>query len=87
MEIDRITNNKYRFVFANETHTIVHLLQQELLENEHVESAGYTQPHPLETSMILTVFTKDKNPKEILNDTIDKLVKKINDIEITLQKF
>ncbi len=87
MEIDKITNNKYKFIFSNETHTIVHLLQRELLENEHVEYAGYNQPHPLETSMILMVSTKDKNPREILNDTIDKLIKTINDIEITMKKF
>ncbi len=87
MEIEKITNNRYKFIFANETHTIVHLLQRELLENEFVESAGYTQPHPLETSMTLVVSTKDKNPKEILNYTIDKLVKNISDIEITMKTF
>ncbi len=52
-----------------------------------MEYAGYNQPHPLETSMILMVSTKDKNPREILNDTIDKLIKTINDIEITMKKF
>ena len=85
MEIEKITNTRYKFIFTNETHTIVHLLQRELLDSEFVESAGYAQPHPLETSMNLFVSTKDKNPKEILNYTIDKLVKKINDIEITMK--
>ena len=87
MEIDKINSNKYKFVFIDETHTIVHILQQELLKNEHVQSAGYSQSHPLETKMILTLETKIKNPKEVLNMAIDKLVEKIDSIEKITQMF
>jgi DNA-directed RNA polymerase subunit L len=78
METTKITANKYRFIFKNETFTIVHLLQNELLSNEYVENVGYEQTHPLETQMILNLTTNTKNPREILNVTIDKLVEKID---------
>jgi DNA-directed RNA polymerase subunit L len=33
--------------FSGEGHTLLNLLQESLLEEENVEMAGYSKPHPL----------------------------------------
>ena len=35
------------FDFSGEGHTLLNLLQSSLLEDENVEMAGYSKPHPL----------------------------------------
>jgi DNA-directed RNA polymerase subunit L len=85
MEIEKISNNHYKFTFINETYTIVQMFQEELLKIDIVEMAGFNQPHPLESYMILHVKTVDKNPKDVLNSVIDTLVKKIDDIDKLIQ--
>jgi DNA-directed RNA polymerase subunit L len=80
MEIEKISDNNYKFIFTDETHTIIHMLQQELLKIKCVEIAGYNQPHPLETCMILHIKTSDRNPKEVLHEAIDNLVGQIDNI-------
>jgi DNA-directed RNA polymerase subunit L len=81
MDTVKIKNNKYRFIFNDETATIINLLHKELIKEKYVEYVGYENPHPLNSQFILTLQTSDKNPREVLNYTIDNLLKKINDIK------
>lgn len=81
METLKIKNNKYQFTFNDETATVINLLQKELIKEKCVEYAGYENPHPLNSQFILTLQTSDKNPRDVLNYSIDNLLKKINDIK------
>ncbi len=80
METLKIKNNRYTFIFNNETETIINLLQKELIKEKCIEYVGYENPHPLNSQFILTIQTNDKNPREILDITIDNLMKKINNL-------
>ncbi len=81
MEIQKISDYNYRIITKNASHSIMNLLQTELLKNEYVEFAGYNQPHPLEKYMEMIVKTKVKTPKEVINESIDKLILKFNKLE------
>lgn len=55
-------------------HTICNLLQKRLLEDEHVEQAGYDVPHPLASNAMIYVRTKDKiKPQEALLSAVEKV--------------
>jgi len=53
--------------FGGEGHTLLNLLQDSLLEDNDVEMAGYSKPHPLMDRTILRVTMKEgKSPEEAL---------------------
>ena len=52
-------------------HTICNVVQGKLLENEHVDLAGYDVPHPLASNPVIYVRTKGKvKPEEVLKEAI-----------------
>lgn len=60
-----------------EGHTLCNLLESVLLEDEEVEFAGYTIPHPLVGKPILRVRTKgNKDPKEALREALIKIIER-----------
>ncbi|MEM1586712.1 MAG: DNA-directed RNA polymerase subunit L [Candidatus Bathyarchaeia archaeon] len=60
-----------------EGHTLCNLLESVLLEDEDVEFAGYTIPHPLVGKPILRVRTKgNKDPKEALKEALIKILER-----------
>lgn len=86
MEILKNNENDYEFIFDSATYTIGNLLQTELLKNQYVKFAGYHVPHPSETKMIVRLVTKDKNPKEILNNVYNKILNDVENIMNILEK-
>lgn len=81
METVKIKHNKYKFIFNDETATIINLLHKELIKEKCVEYVGYENPHPLNSQFILILQTSDINPREVFNYSIDNLLKKIDDIK------
>lgn len=64
-----------------EGHTLCNLLESVLLEDEDVEFAGYTIPHPLVGKPILRVRTKgNKEPKEALRGALIKIIERGRDL-------
>ena len=81
MEVIKVSQNEYKFVFANSTHTIGNILQKELLRDPNVTFAGYSCPHPLETKMIVSLITSGKNPREVMTNTFNNLIAKLDSLE------
>lgn len=64
-----------------EGHTLCNLLESVLLEDDEVEFAGYTIPHPLIGKPILRVRTKgNKEPKEALREALAKIIERGRDL-------
>jgi DNA-directed RNA polymerase subunit L len=82
MEIVKINQNEYNFIFAESTHTIGNLLQKELLRDPNVVFASYNCPHPLETKMIVSLITSGKNPREVMTSTFNNLIDKLDELLI-----
>lgn len=67
--------NEIVLEIEGEGHTLCSLLESVLLEDEEVEFAGYTIPHPLVGKPILRVRTKgNKEPKEALKEALAKII-------------
>jgi len=67
------TPNELKIEVEGAGHTLCNLLQKKLLEEEHVELAGYDIPHPLASNSIIYIRTKDKvKPELILRNAIEK---------------
>lgn len=70
-----------------EGHTLCNLLESVLLEDEYVEFAGYTIPHPLVGKPTLRVRTKgNKEPKEALQEALIKIIKRGRELREELEK-
>jgi len=54
-------------------HTICNLLQKRILEEEHVDLAGYDVPHPMASNPIIYIRTTDKvKPEQVLRNALEK---------------
>jgi len=67
------TSNELRIEVEGAGHTLCNLLQKKLLEEEHVDLAGYDVPHPLASSPVIYVRTTDGvKPETILRNALEK---------------
>jgi DNA-directed RNA polymerase subunit L len=53
------TSTELRIEVEGAGHSLCNLLQKRLLEDENVDMAGYDVPHPLASSSVIYVRTKD----------------------------
>jgi DNA-directed RNA polymerase II subunit RPB11 len=87
MDIEKVSPTESKFIFHNSTSTIGNLLQTELLRDPNVTFAGYSCPHPLETKMIVTVITSGKNPREVITNTFNNLVAKLDALDSAIKSL
>lgn len=67
--------NELKIEIEGEDHTFCNALQTVLLEDEDVELAGYTIPHPLISNPVFYVRMKEKRkPVEALRKAAEKLI-------------
>lgn len=67
------TSNELKIEVEGAGHTLCNLLQRKLLEEEHVDLAGYDIPHPMAPSSVIYVRTQDNvKPETILKNAIEK---------------
>lgn len=70
----RKTANELKIEVEGAGHTLCNLLQKKILEDAHVELAGYDVPHPLASSSIIYIRTKGKvKPEEALTNAVEKV--------------
>lgn len=81
MEVIRVSQTEYKFIFTDATITTGNLLQKELLADPNVKYAGCICPHPLETKMVVTIITHSKNPKEIFIAAFNNVIAKLEILE------
>lgn len=73
------------FKFTNEDHTLGSLLQSELLKHKDVTFGGYLVPHPLEKEIVVRIESM-KDPRVVLKETIQDLIKKLDIMTDQVQK-
>jgi DNA-directed RNA polymerase subunit L len=67
------TSNELRIEVEGGGHTLCNLLQKKLLEEEHVDLAGYDVPHPLASNPVIYVRTKGNvKPEQVLRNALEK---------------
>jgi len=81
MEVIKLSQNEYKFIFASSTHTIGNILQKELLRDPNVTFGAYLSPHPLETKMIVSIITSGKNPREVMVNAFNNLIAKLDELK------
>lgn len=81
------TANELKIEVEGVGHTLCNLLQKRLLEETHVESAGYDVPHPLASSAVIYIRTKGKvSPQEVLHTAVEKIRETNKEFGKELQK-
>ena len=67
---------------GGEGHTLCNLLESVLLEDEYIEFAGYDIPHPLVSSPVISIITKDgKKPEEALREAVEKILERGRELD------
>ena len=89
IKIEYINKKRVRFTIKGEDYTLGNLVQEALLKNENIETAGYYITHPLSKEMLFEVrFKKSvKNPIEIIRNSVEKLCKELIEVEKKLKKI
>lgn len=68
------TPNELKIEVEGAGHTLCNLLQKKLVEEEHVDLAGYDVPHPLASSPIIYIRTKDGvKPEHVLRNALERV--------------
>ncbi len=74
IQVLKKTSNELKIEVEGEGHSLCNILQKVLTEDDTVDMAGYTVPHPLLSNAIVYVRTKKRRKPE---DAIKEAVKKI----------
>ena len=73
VNVSKKSSNELKIEVEGGGHTICNLLQKRLLEEAHVDMAGYDVPHPLASNPVIYVRTKgDLNPEQALRNALEK---------------
>ncbi len=75
VKVVEMEGNYVKLEIRGEDHTYLNLLQHYLLEDEDVEIAKYTIPHPLQDRAELVVKTKGKNPLKAIKEANEKIIR------------
>ena len=82
LNIDNSEKNFLELSFDGDAHTILNLLKRKLLDNKDVTFVGYNKPHPLMKDSKFILRTKSKNPKKLIKEAINDLVKEIKSLNL-----
>jgi len=73
-EVLKKNSNELKIEIEGEGHSLCNLLQKFLVEDDTVDMAGYTVPHPLLPHAIVYVRTKKKRkPEAAIKDAMKKI--------------
>lgn len=74
VEVLKKTSNELKIEIEGEGHSLCNVLQKFLVEDDTVDMAGYTVPHPLLPHAIVYVRTKKKRkPEAAIKDAVKKI--------------
>lgn len=74
VKILKKSENELKIEIQGTSHGLCNLLQKKLLENKHVDFAGYDVPHPLASSPVIYIRMKGNNkPEDALIDAIERI--------------
>jgi DNA-directed RNA polymerase subunit L len=74
VKILKKSENELKIEIQGASHGLCNLIQKRLLENKHVDFAGYDVPHPLASSPIIYLRMKGSNkPEDALIEAIERV--------------
>ena len=79
--LQKSTKKKIVFELTDKTHTFCNMLKDELQNDKNVSVATYTINHPLVGKPVFTLEIESGDIKKILDNAINRLQKKISDLE------
>lgn len=80
------TGNELKMEIEGEGHSFCNALQNVLLSDEAIETAGYTIPHPLTANPVIHVRTQKGRPETALRNAAEKLQKKTKQFNDAFEK-
>ena len=86
LEIVKSEKNFLELKFTGDAHTILNIIKKKLLEDKNVVFSGYNKPHPLIDESVLVIRTKTGDPKKVLKNSIDAVVKDLKSLSIKWKK-
>lgn len=84
-----VDKRRVRFVIKEGDYTIGNLIQQALLADENVETAGYYISHPLIKDLIFEVRFKRavKDPVEVIRQDVERLKEGIEELKRRVEEL
>jgi len=74
VQVLKKASNELKVEIEGEGHSLCNVLQKALIEDDTVETAGYTIPHPLLSNAIVYVHTKEgRKPEDAIKDAVKKI--------------
>ena len=74
VQVLKKTSNELKIEIKGEGHSLCNILQKVLIEDNAVDMAGYTVPHPLLPHAIVYVCTKKtRKPEATIKDAVKKI--------------
>ena len=74
VQVLKKTANELKIEIEGEGHSLCNVLQKFLIEDDTVDMAGYTVPHPLFSHAIVYVRTKERRkPEDAIKDAVKKI--------------
>jgi DNA-directed RNA polymerase subunit L len=81
------SHNELRLEVEGEGHTFCNVIQKALLEDERVDLAGYSVPHPLTSSPVIYIRTKGQSkPETVLKHAVEEVHKENGLFRTALEK-
>lgn len=81
ISIVKAEENYIEAIVQGEAYTLFAPLIEYLLKNPHVEYAMYDVDHPLTQNVRFRIRTKDKPALEVLKETINEILRDIDEME------
>ncbi len=81
MSVKSQGKNKVEYKFTKKDLSCISMINTELVNNSEVIFSSYTINHPLEKTLILRIETSKISPEIIFQESIDKLIEKLEIIE------
>lgn len=87
VQVLKKTSNELKIEVEGEGHSLCNILQKVLIEDDTVDMAGYTVPHPLLSHAIVYVRTKKKRkPEAAIKDAVKKIRTQNKEFKTSFEK-
>lgn len=87
MKITKENERELEFVVENDKPTIFMLLKEELDKDPDVAFSAWKEDHPLLKNIYFYVRTKSKNPRSVILEAINRVLKRISEFEKEYNKL
>ena len=80
IKIIEFSDDYAKLLVKGEDHTLLNLLQYELVNDESVLVAKYNFPHPLKNEAELMIRTTGKNPIQAIREANERIMSKVDEL-------